>query len=332
MSSTSLRRSASASASVSASSTPSASSTSQLDGPPSSPSLPFPPHPSGDNSTPGSGPCSDPQGCGTPPPATLYLYTFLSTLIILLVVSAGIITRSVVLRRRQQRAIADGTWVPPGRRRENAPGTRRRPVMFHAHVGARNTTLDQAEVEAKEVGWGAMKPFSASDIAPPPLKPPAAVAPLIPATDPPGQRAARAQIQSVVRRYNPFRAPPPPPLPVPPPPPPPLPTPPPPAASEPYSPTQVRVAFLVAMPSPPPPLDQHHQQYLYQQGQQEKDKGGAGDGGGDEEGLQLPHLEFGVLDADVVDPGRRSSWLSAAEGEGETSLKSGQQQILLGPV
>ncbi|KAG5732940.1 hypothetical protein E4T56_gene17250, partial [Termitomyces sp. T112] len=49
--------------------------------------------------------------------ATLYLYTFLATLVLLLSVSAAIILRSLILRRRHQRLVAEamrnGTWVPP---------------------------------------------------------------------------------------------------------------------------------------------------------------------------------------------------------------------------
>jgi len=48
--------------------------------------------------------------------ATLYLYTFLATLVLLLAVSSGIVIRSLVMRRRHQRfveaAIRAGTWNP----------------------------------------------------------------------------------------------------------------------------------------------------------------------------------------------------------------------------
>ncbi|KAJ7654098.1 hypothetical protein DFH06DRAFT_1416930 [Mycena polygramma] len=52
--------------------------------------------------------------------AQLYLYTFLATLILLLGVSSAIVVRSLLLRRRHRRliaeAIANGTWVPPAPR------------------------------------------------------------------------------------------------------------------------------------------------------------------------------------------------------------------------
>ncbi|KAF7338842.1 hypothetical protein MSAN_02207100 [Mycena sanguinolenta] len=110
-------------------------------------------------------PCTSPQGCptGAPPPATLYLYTFLSTLIILLLVSGGIIARSVVLRRRQQIAIANGTWIPP-QRRENY-SNRPRPLMFDAYL-AMSAHGSKAKNDDEE-RWSCMKPFSASDISSP---------------------------------------------------------------------------------------------------------------------------------------------------------------------
>ncbi|KAJ6596338.1 hypothetical protein DFH09DRAFT_1407508 [Mycena vulgaris] len=235
MSSTSLTPSATNS-SVTTSGTAPASSTSDV------PS--FPPRQSG---MPPGAPCNDPQGCNAPPPATLYLYTFLSTLIILLMVSGGIIARSVVLRRRQQIAIANGTWVSPTRRRESHYTTRPKPVMFDAYVAVDGKN-------GKEERWATIKPFFASDVAPHikcPLPPPHPET-LLPS------RAMRDVF------YNPFRPPPAPPPPAVEPVPPPLP-----AAA-----TQIRVATLIAMPS--------------------------------QDMEDLPYLEFGVLEADVVDHGKMS--------------------------
>ncbi|KAJ7306198.1 hypothetical protein DFH08DRAFT_902367 [Mycena albidolilacea] len=213
--------------------------------------------------------CDGPGGCSAPPPATLYLYTFLSTLIILLMVSGGIITRSVVLRRRQQIAIANGTWVNP-HRRENY-NNRPRPVMFDAYVA----TDTGGKNEKEEERWASMKPFSASDCAPPAKsKPPVESGEA--SGHPPIRRTAQDQLRlSLVRLWhNPFRAPP---------------APPPPPAIEPESqpdliPSQVRVAFLVAMPW---------------QGMSPKNE--------EEEEEELPYLEFGVLDVDVADLGKLSS-------------------------
>ncbi|KAJ7216747.1 hypothetical protein B0H12DRAFT_342991 [Mycena haematopus] len=224
--------------------------------------------------------CTNPQGCpsGAPPPATLYLYTFLSTLIVLLLVSGGIIARSIVLRRRQQVAIANGTWVPP-QRRENYT-IRPRPVLFEAYLamGMHGSKIKNDEEER----WSSMKPISASDIAPP-VKPVAVRPPVESAHNAhtPIRRAARDQIRSLVRLHTPFHPPP-----VPPPPPPIELVPQPPRISSPSD--KVRVALLVAMP--------------WQEVSPQKD----------EDEVLLPYLEFGVLDADVVDLGKISG-----EGEGE---------------
>ncbi|KAJ7719936.1 hypothetical protein B0H16DRAFT_393644 [Mycena metata] len=275
MSSTSSRRSG-RSSSVFSSSTSSASST-QLTGTSS------PPPSAVATSSPGSS-CNDLQNCSSPPPATLYLYTFLSTLIILLLVSAGIITRSVFLRRRQRLAIANGTW-PANRRRENYLATRKRPVMYETYVAPPRSGGRSKHDE--EERWSAMKPFSASDIAPPPMKPTPLPLPMSVAHTTSMQHSAAGQMRSVVHRYNPFRSPPAPPSPVElSAPPPPLPPTDPPMSHTSYSPSQVRVAFLVAMPSPP----EQDQQLVEDDGEEE-----------------LPYLEVGVLDVDVVDPGRMSS-------------------------
>ncbi|KAL6299818.1 hypothetical protein BKA93DRAFT_804573 [Sparassis latifolia] len=51
--------------------------------------------------------------------ASLYLYTFLATLILLLSVSGAIVVRSYLMRRRQrimiEEAIRNGTYIPPAR-------------------------------------------------------------------------------------------------------------------------------------------------------------------------------------------------------------------------
>ncbi|KAJ7112029.1 hypothetical protein C8R43DRAFT_153335 [Mycena crocata] len=233
------------------------------------PSFPANPGPSGSGMPPPQ--CNDPQGCSSqpPPPATLYLYTFLSTLIILLLVSAGIIARSVVLRRRQQLAIANGTWIPPTVRLRENYTTRPRPIMFDAYAVPGKGGLEER--------WNAMQPFSACDIVPPQATKAPVPLPLpLPQADSirtPLRDAARDEIRSVVRLHNPFRRRPPP---APPPAPPPVEqacTPPP---VEPDT-RQVHVAFLVSMPSLPP--------------QNSED---------------LPYIEFGVLEAGVVDRGKTS--------------------------
>ncbi|GBE84939.1 hypothetical protein BKA93DRAFT_818255 [Sparassis latifolia] len=65
-------------------------------------------------------------GGSTGPSSTLYLFTFLATLFVLLFVSTAIVFRSFYLRRRFRRrvdeAIAAGTFIPPG---ASAPGSRK---------------------------------------------------------------------------------------------------------------------------------------------------------------------------------------------------------------
>ncbi|KAJ7077608.1 hypothetical protein C8R44DRAFT_992879 [Mycena epipterygia] len=226
MSSTSLASSATLS-SLTTSGTASSSAGSSGKGP--GPSLPLPPTPppSGISSQ-----CNDPQGCSAPPPATLYLYTFLSTLIILLLVSGGIIARSVVLRRRQQIAIENGTWASP-RRRENY-STRPKPVMFDAYVAAEGFKEEQER-------WSNMKPWSVSELARPlpshvvPPQPESQIPQPVPL-----RRNPRGQMRSIFLIHNPLRQPP-----IAPPPPAvelaPLP-------SQPEA-SQVRVAVFISMPS-----------------------------------------------------------------------------------
>ncbi|KAJ7670655.1 hypothetical protein DFH06DRAFT_1320588 [Mycena polygramma] len=294
MSSSSLTPSTSSALSESATSSSSSSSfgsSARVSGP----TFTFTPSPSGNPPQ-----CGDPQGCGSPPPATLYLYTFLSTLIILMLVSAGIIARSVVLRRRQRLAIANGTWVSP-RPRENY-AARPRPVMFDAYLAAAADGKKEDEER-----WSAMKPFSASDVAPPrktPVLPPME-SPQAPHE--PIRRAARDQMRSVVRLYSPFRS-----LQLPPPAPPPPPmielapsssssTSAPPRSSP--SPTQLRVALLVAMPFEPSTPKQKED-----------------DADADDE--DLPYLEFGVLEADVVDVGRTSGGEEGVSAGADLDTKS----------
>ncbi|KAJ6469316.1 hypothetical protein C8R45DRAFT_1016659 [Mycena sanguinolenta] len=264
------------------SSTSSFASTSLSSSAGSVPSTSFPPTMS--NNSGSQPPCTNPQGCpnGAPPPATLYLYTFLSTLIILLLVSGGIIARSIVLRRRQQIAIANGTWIPP-QRRENY-SNRPRPLMFDAYLAV-GTHGTKAKIDDEE-RWSSMKPFSASDISPPPVKSIVVSPPVESVHDlhAPIRRAARAQIRNLMHLHSPFH---PPPAPPPPAPPPieliPQPT------TIPSLTEKVRIALLVAMPWQGVPQDKEDDEEF------------------------LPHLEFGVLDADVVDVGKASG----DEGERE---------------
>ncbi|TDL22118.1 hypothetical protein BD410DRAFT_788805 [Rickenella mellea] len=86
--------------------------------------------------------------------STLYLFTFLATLLLLLAVSTAIVVRSFIIRRRFRRrveeALAQGIYLP------NAHGRRRdfgeKPILWDAHLsGGRES-------------WGNMKPVSAKII------------------------------------------------------------------------------------------------------------------------------------------------------------------------
>jgi hypothetical protein len=92
--------------------------------------------------------------------ASLYLYTFLATLVLLLGVSAAIVVRSLVLRRRHRRmieeAIRNGTYVPPNVL-ANSRGRidlAKKPKMWEATLVANGGS--------KEGGWTDILPVSAS--------------------------------------------------------------------------------------------------------------------------------------------------------------------------
>ncbi|KAG7100063.1 hypothetical protein E1B28_001848 [Marasmius oreades] len=104
--------------------------------------------------------------------ASLYLYTFLATLVLLLGVSAAIILRSLLLRRRHRRmveeAIRNGTWIPP----TNSPrgGVKvdlsQKPKMWEAILGgggyidAKILDMHPLEKTKDPLEWSALKPIS----------------------------------------------------------------------------------------------------------------------------------------------------------------------------
>ncbi|KII83793.1 hypothetical protein PLICRDRAFT_46979 [Plicaturopsis crispa FD-325 SS-3] len=157
---------------------------------------------------------------------SLYLYTFLATLVLLLAISSTIVARSLVLRRRHRRlieeAIRNGTWVPPPQGSRSRRDIGEKPVMWDAWV-----------VGADKTGDEDLTPLAAryiKDDAPPPSDTKAT---------PPTQDASvprRAAILPWRRRPE-------------------TPTP---AASAPVpeetdaSPQQIRVSVLIAMPTPTP--------------------------------------------------------------------------------
>ena len=72
------------------------------------------------------------------------------TLVLLLTVSAGIILRTMVLRRRQRRlmeeAIRNGTYIPPAVRKLRALGTK--PILHDVHLD-----LSRDYEEKEQLGW-----------------------------------------------------------------------------------------------------------------------------------------------------------------------------------
>ncbi|KAJ7023653.1 hypothetical protein C8F04DRAFT_1240078 [Mycena alexandri] len=98
-------------------------------------------------------------------PGTLYLFTFLSTLLLLSIVAGGIVSRSVYLRRRQQRLMATGAWAPPSRRAAMTLETslRKKPTMYEAD-------LSVLVVECDLRCWESVKPLAAA-YRPPAVRP-----------------------------------------------------------------------------------------------------------------------------------------------------------------
>ncbi|KAJ6456780.1 hypothetical protein C8R47DRAFT_1203581 [Mycena vitilis] len=106
--------------------------------------------------------------CGPPTsPGTLYLFTFLATLLLLTTVAGGITARSVYLRRRERRLIAAGILPPRAPRTLNSTATekdsavvKKKPKMYEVCFGSN-------EIKgAGEVGWEGIVPLSASYAAP----------------------------------------------------------------------------------------------------------------------------------------------------------------------
>jgi len=132
-------------------------------------------------SSPSSTDTTSSNNNSTPPnSSSLYLYTFLATLVLLLGVSAAIVFRSFILRRRHQRlideAIQNGTWVPPSfgpsGRRHNDIGEQ--PVIWEAWVGSDKNAEEDSTLKGKEVeaGWRSILPVSARYLNPPILPEP----------------------------------------------------------------------------------------------------------------------------------------------------------------
>jgi len=94
--------------------------------------------------------------------SALYLYTFLATLLLLLGISAVIVCRSIIMRRRTRRlieeAIANGTWIPPVVR---APvNLARKPLLYDVYTDL-DLEKDRA-VQEKAALWTDILPVSAT--------------------------------------------------------------------------------------------------------------------------------------------------------------------------
>ncbi|KAI9454322.1 hypothetical protein HD554DRAFT_2112138 [Boletus coccyginus] len=107
--------------------------------------------PTHSDSSPTGSPTSVQEASDTSANATLYLYTFLATLVLLLAISSAIVIRSLILRRRHQRlveeAIRTGTWLPhsfgsgPRRRRDIG----QKPKLWEAWLSPNDDDGDESE-------------------------------------------------------------------------------------------------------------------------------------------------------------------------------------------
>ncbi|KAG6888887.1 hypothetical protein C0995_005142 [Termitomyces sp. Mi166 len=253
--------------------------------------------------------------------ASLYLYTFLATLVLLLSVSAAIILRSLLLRRRHQRMVAEairnGTWVPPspggsgtflfgnnGRRVDLT----KKPRMWEAFVGSRER---HAHLHTQRTGkaetlteweWDSIRPFAAAYVDQPSSNDPVSAISSVP---PPEHPSVSARMRSLFRR-SPRRTP----APIPaeyrtttatttlvPVTAPPLgsATPPSTAPAAPAPPQKVRVAVLIAMPQPP----EAKSRSPTPQPVASTSTAIIPPPSDIDEEPELPHIEFGVAELDV---------------------------------
>ena len=104
------------------------------------------------------------------------VYTFLATLVLLLSVSAAIVVRSFILRRRHrlmvEEAIRNGTWVPPApltSRASRNVDLSKKPKMWEVYLGAGGSGYGEkggAGSGEEYSQWDAIQPFSAAYITP----------------------------------------------------------------------------------------------------------------------------------------------------------------------
>ncbi|TRM64825.1 hypothetical protein BD626DRAFT_490003 [Schizophyllum amplum] len=168
--------------------------------------------------------------------ASLYLYTFLATLILLLGVSAAIVVRSLILRRRHralvEEAIRNGTWIPPATRPR--VDLSKKPKLHEAYLDSHGAHQSHTRRAEDWLSWDGILPFSATYANPPSHAPPAPVGvPTEAPLSPPRRRwwswsrAPSAEPSSAGQTELTERTPP-----------------------APTAPTQVRVGVIIAMPTP----------------------------------------------------------------------------------
>ncbi|KNZ78564.1 hypothetical protein J132_11202 [Termitomyces sp. J132] len=203
--------------------------------------------------------------------ATLYLYTFLATLVLLLSVSAAIILRSLILRRRHQRLVAEamrnGTWVPPspgatgpfllgsGGRRVDLT---KKPKMWEAFVGSgeRQTPRTGKTEAVTEWEWDSIRPFAAAYVTPPG---PNDSVPVASSPEPQDRPSLTARLHTLFRNTQ-----------------------------------QLRVAVLIAMPQPPEAKSRSPTPQLVAS----TSAAVTPHSNADDE-TELPHIEFGVAELEV---------------------------------
>lgn len=101
----------------------------------------------------------------------LIVYTFLATLVLLLSVSAAIVVRSYILRRRHRReieeAIRNGTWIPPSALGRSAARVdlSKKPRMWDAYLDLYHPSRRYStSIFSEEKDWDSMKPLMVSYI------------------------------------------------------------------------------------------------------------------------------------------------------------------------
>jgi hypothetical protein len=104
----------------------------------------------------------------------LIVYTFLATLVLLLSVSAAIVIRSYILRRRHRReieeAIRNGTWIPPAAvgRSSARVDLSKKPRMWEAYVDLYHPPRRYSTSTVSEYkDWDSMKPLMVTYVNPP---------------------------------------------------------------------------------------------------------------------------------------------------------------------